>query len=667
MIRTLLLCAVAGAILAGPVGAQDDAGLVANGGFEEGAADALSGWENPSGREGVALDDDVRHSGGRSLRISAPGGVHSTLVPYPGGRVQVTGWMKTQDLVRGPSRSWHKAALQLISYDSDRKAVGHRDVTLVDGTHDWTRYEATCLLSREVAFIAVFCQIWGADTRGTVWFDDVSMRALDDPATFDRCPMDLDAATMAVDFARPLGKFRHLWIGSDVSFMDRVISSTQVNAMKHAREFGFRYLRMHDCVFNPRIYSEDEQGAPVYEWAAFDQRVDAVVDAGMWPVIVLETMPREIAGRYSGKPWTNPYPPEDAAAYLKWQRLVHEIVAHCRQRWGEDIHNWYFEVWNEPDARGYFEGSLEDYLKIYDHAVAGAVSADLDIRIGGPAGAGNEWVRPFLEHCRSGRNDATGLTGCRTDFVSWHIYTVGVGLPVFDALPVSLAAVRQTLDEMPEYRDLPTFITEWGCSSSRHPAHNRPYDAAFRTMAVRMFMDYGITLALPFALGAGPPHAHDGFQGGLAMFSKTTIPKPSFRAFELLHRMNGTRVLCESSNDPVGGLACVAPDGNSAWVMLYNLMERHTGDPYTTNITVTLAGLPDGDWRCSATSIAPGECDPYPVWKDMGSPEKLTQDQWDALLRASELPAPAPVSMASDALRIAMPGFSALQLELRRD
>ena len=89
MTRTLLLYAVAGAILAGPVGAQDEAELLANGGFEEGAADALPGWENQSGRESVALDGDVRHSGGRSLRISAPGGVHSTLVPYQIGRAHV--------------------------------------------------------------------------------------------------------------------------------------------------------------------------------------------------------------------------------------------------------------------------------------------------------------------------------------------------------------------------------------------------------------------------------------------------------------------------------------------------------------------------------------------------------------------------------------------------
>ena len=72
---------------------------------------------------------------------------------------------------------------------------------------------------------------------------------------------------------------------------------------------------------------------------------------------------------------------------------------------------------------------------------------------------------------------------------------------------------------------------------------------------------------------SGPPHAHEGFQGSLAMFTKTTIPKPSFRAFEFLYRMKGSRLACESSNEPIGGMACISPDKACAWVLLYSLIE----------------------------------------------------------------------------------------------
>ncbi|NOX53442.1 MAG: hypothetical protein GXP27_03190, partial [Planctomycetes bacterium] len=248
----------------------------------------------------------------------------------------------------------------------------------------------------------------------------------------------------------------------------------------------------------------------------------------------------------------------------------------------------------------------------------------------------------------------------------WHIYTVSVGPPALDNLLLSLQSVRRALTEFPQFRDLPTIITEWGCSSSPFTMHDRPYDAAFRVMAVHRFMDYNITLALPFALGAGPPNVHEGFQGSLAMFTKTTIPKPSFRAFELLHRMKGRRVACASSNDPIGGLACISADGTRAWIILYNLIEDYKHRAYDTSVTVKVRGLPEGIWRCEKTVIAPGTCDPYLLWQKMGKPKKLTAQQKAELLEASALPEPQPVAVHGGVIQVDMAGFSLMQLEFRK-
>lgn len=637
-----------------------------NPGFEVGDADRPPGWQPLPYGETPRLDSELSHGGNRSLRVSAHGGMRSELVPYSGGRVMASGWMRTWAVVTGPSAPWHKAALQIISYDADRRPVGHFDVALVDGTTEWTRYEAMTLFSRAVAYLSLDCHLWGEDASGTVWFDDLSLQLLDDPRLTRRKPLDLAQATVSADFSRRLGEFRHLWVGSDVSYSDRVVTDTQITAMRQAKAMGFRYVRLHDCLHNPAIYSEDAEGRPIYRWEGLDARLGAVVDQGLWPVVVLETTPPEFAAGNSGLSWTNPFPPKGPEGYAKWQELVRQTVAHCRERWGEDIRNWYFEVWNEPDASGYFSGTLEEYLQVYDHAVAGATAADPLIRIGGPGGAGTGWCRPLLEHCATGRNAATGGIGCRIDFLSWHIYTVGVGIPAFDTIPLSLSDVRQALRGFPQYRRLPTLITEWGCSASTHPVHDRPYDAAFRVSAVRHFLDHGITLALPFALGEGPPHAHDGFLGGLALYTKTGIPKPSARAFELLHRMVGWRVVCESSNDPVDGLACLADSGDRAWVMLWNLVEDPDRPAYTTRVTVRLRGLAEGWWTCRGTSIAPGQCDPFLTWQAMGSPERLTPEQEQALRRASALPPARRVPVTGDTLSLDMPGYAVVLLELTR-
>jgi hypothetical protein len=141
--------------------------------------------------------------------------------------------MKTENIVAG-SKPWHKASLQVISYDENKKPVGHADIASVDATHDWTRYERTVLLSRSVAFVSVHCHTWGPDAKGTAWFDDISMEFLDDHRGLPRRPVDLTKATVTVNFEKDLGEFRHLWIGSDVAHVDRVASPTQVNAMRYA-------------------------------------------------------------------------------------------------------------------------------------------------------------------------------------------------------------------------------------------------------------------------------------------------------------------------------------------------------------------------------------------------------------------------------------------------
>lgn len=252
------------------------------------------------------------------------------------------------------------------------------------------------------------------------------------------------------------------------------------------------------------------------------------MDNGLWPVICLEGMPPELAVKNDGKNWQNPHPPKGPPEYLKWQHICHEVVRHCRAKWGDAIHNWYFEVWNEPDARSYFSGTLEEYLKVYDHAVAGATSADPAIRIGGPASAGAEWCRPLLEHCASGHNDATGGRSCRVDFLSWHIYTVGAGIPVFDVLRMDCEAVRQAINAVPQCKDIPTIITEWGGASSHHPVHDRPFDAAFRTMAVRCFSITTSRWRSRFASVKDRLMRMKDFKAALPCLPKRRFPSPAF-------------------------------------------------------------------------------------------------------------------------------------------
>ena len=63
-----------------PVLPVSGASPIANGSFEEGAGNDLPGWERIPWGQDAQLDESVKHSGRRSIRFSAHGGMRTKLV-----------------------------------------------------------------------------------------------------------------------------------------------------------------------------------------------------------------------------------------------------------------------------------------------------------------------------------------------------------------------------------------------------------------------------------------------------------------------------------------------------------------------------------------------------------------------------------------------------------
>ena len=77
--------------------------------------------------------------------------------------------------------------------------------------------------------------------------------------------------------------------------------------------------------------------------------------------------------------------------------------------------NSYVEVWNEPDLTdGFFTGTVNDYLDIYEAAAPAVHQGYADIKVGGPAGAFNWWHQPLVDRVKA-RN-------LPLDFLSGHAY-----------------------------------------------------------------------------------------------------------------------------------------------------------------------------------------------------------------------------------------------------
>src|ERR1035441_8346349 len=83
-----------------------------------------------------------------------------------------------------------------------------------------------------------------------------------------------------------------------------------------------------------------------------------------------------------------------------WRDLVDAFIRHLEQRYGqEEVRSWFFEVWNEPNLSGFWEGADQKaYFELYDLTANTIKAIDPNLRVGGPSTAGAAWVPEFLDH-----------------------------------------------------------------------------------------------------------------------------------------------------------------------------------------------------------------------------------------------------------------------------
>ena len=175
------------------------------------------------------------------------------------------------------------------------------------------------------------------------------------------------------------------------------------------RELGMKRVRGHGVLNDDMdIY----RGPGNYNWENFDTVMAAIDAAGMRPCMELSFMPAALARNGDSKD-----PPGDLDAYTQFIRAV---VQRAVDLFGaDDVAQWYWEVWNEPNYPGFWTGTMEEYFAMYDAAVAGATAALPNILIGGPVTTGDAFgdIADFLQHCQN--------SGTRVSFVSSHAYPGG--------------------------------------------------------------------------------------------------------------------------------------------------------------------------------------------------------------------------------------------------
>jgi xylan 1,4-beta-xylosidase len=444
------------------------------------------------------------------------------------------------------------------------------------------------------------------------------------------------AATFYCDLSGPGIPFPHFWehtVGSDHAPM-ALRSDWQRQLRRCHDELGFQYVRFHGLLSDDVGVLVQHNGRLLLSFFNVDQIFDFLLSIGMRPFIELSFMPAALASgdrtvfHYRG----NVTPPRSPRL---WAELIRALVSHLVKRYGaREVRQWFFEVWNEPNLKAFWTGTQAGYFQLYRHTVEAIKSVDPSLKVGGPATAKNEWIEEFLGFCSRHR--------LPVDFVSTHHYPTD---PFAETIPdtseqlsLSWRSIlrEQAQDARARCKGKPLYYTEWNSSSDpRDPLHDEPYAAAFAIKTVMeargLVQGYSFwTFTDIFEENYLPSKP---FHGGFGLLTLHGIPKPTYRAFELLHRLGSQMLLVDGAHATVD--AWVVRRKNGVSVLLTNhALPRHA--MMLENVRVFLTGAPEPR-AARVERIDDRHANPKGVWLAMGGPEYLDGAAIGELEAASQL------------------------------
>lgn len=459
--------------------------------------------------------------------------------------------------------------------------------------------------------------------------------------------------------------FPHFW--EDMFGSGRAVLSLRDSYRRDLRDVkdatGFEYVRFHG-IFNDDVglYDEDSEGKPVYNFSYVDQIYDGLLENHVRPFVELSFMPPKLAAKplfqsFWYKP--NVSPPKD---WGKWDDLISHFARHLIDRYGiEEVSQWYFEVWNEPNL-DFWAGTPKEqtYFQLYDETAKTLKQVDSRLRVGGPATAQAAWVDRFIRHVVENNVPA--------DFVSTHVYANDLSQDVFgtdEKIPRTefvCRAVKKVHEQVEASArpKLPLIWSEYNASYKNEPDVTdaefmgpwladtiRQCDGMVAMMSYWTFSDVfeeqGV-VKMPF-------------YGGYGLLAEDGLPKPAFNAFKLLHKLGDTRIAMDSPS------ALLTKRANGTFVMVTwnEFLPEERGED--KRVTIHLSGA-RGIHRATIYRLDSTHGSLLQSYAAMGRPPYPTQAQIRTLRGAAKLSPPESVVLHQDQFTIALPPQGLALIEL---
>ena len=444
--------------------------------------------------------------------------------------------------------------------------------------------------------------------------------------------------TVTIVANAPTTPFPHYWdqmFGSGHAILSlRESWRNDLSAVKQATDF--QWVRFHGILDDEvGMYSRNQQGEPVYNFAYVDEIYDGLLQNGVRPLVEISFMPKQLAANPDDLHvfWYHPNvsPP---MSWVAWDDLITHFAQHLVARYGiDEVSQWYFEVWNEPNID--FWGGVPrqaSYFDLYDHTARDLKAVSPRLRVGGPATAAASWIPAFLKHLSENHVpiDFVSTHGYADDTVE-NLFGNETPVPMDDRVCEAVARVRRQIDgsALPK---LPLFWTEWnvqGMDDSRDTIFVGPAvantirecDGKVNEMSFWTFSD---------VFEENGPIAKP-FEGDFGLRAKGGINKPSYYAFALLHQL-GEKRIPSASKDVI---ATQAANGNLV-VAAWNLVDP--GQHGTTRtVDLVFRGVP-ANAAVTIQMVDQDHGNVLPKYKAMGSPIDPTPEQVRELNRETALP-----------------------------
>ena len=442
-----------------------------------------------------------------------------------------------------------------------------------------------------------------------------------------------------------------------------------------AREAGFQRVRGHGVLNDDMaIY----KGPGSYSWTNFDKYLTAIVSAGMRPIMELDFMPTALALTGNSRDIYN--------SVSNYKAFIQAIVQHCVDKYGmADVSQWYWEVWNEPDYAGFWNGTsaseatsakMTDYYALYDAAVAAITAVLPSAFVGGPATTQPAPIGAFLQHCKS--------AGTRVTFASSHVYPGGAsGSSSADAnglVSDNTSRISQITSGGYTTATVTSFNTEWNSSYSGQgggagdvlTSMDNNWNVGFILKGVKLLSDKNASNTPPLGVFSywalsdvfgeynGDAGSYIAMKGGgtlpfgqvFGLMTYQGVRKASFNAFKMLNYLGPTRLQSGggTSNDGVDAMATTSASGDSLQILAYDQYAtlNTTG---TDSVTINVSNLPSAlagkQVFVTQFIVDATHSNPYSVWTSQSKPTAPTEAQLQAMKAAQHLALLQPVSTAT--------------------